>query len=91
MGTWIPEAVVGMENAKGPSETAVEAPDAGWETPGEVARIAEASVELVRRYADEGLIPSARDGYGRRKFPPGTGVRVRELKAARTGRRQAAE
>ena len=64
----------------------LKAPDLGWETVGEVSRIAEASVELVRRYDRKGLISSVRDAYGRRRFPEGTGLRVRELKRERTAR-----
>jgi hypothetical protein len=62
---------------------ALKAPDFGWETVGEVARIARSSPELVRRYDRQGLISSARDVYGRRKFPPGTGELVKALKAER--------
>ena len=63
--------------------------DAGaWESPGEVARIASASAELVRRYVKDGLISCLVDGSGRRSFPPGTGLRVRALKAERMGVRQ---
>lgn len=58
-----------------------------WESPGEVARIAAATPELIRRYLKAGLISCAVDASGRRSFPPGTGERVRALKAARMDRR----
>jgi len=62
-------------------------PAAAWESPGEVARIAEATPELIRRYLKAGLISCAVDASGRRSFPPGTGERVRALKAERMDRR----
>jgi hypothetical protein len=71
-------------------ETAMDAPEAVEETFGQVVRISEASEGLVRKYADQGLIESRRDPYGRRLFPKGTGERVRRIKAerlARTGHR----
>lgn len=51
------------------------------ETLGQVARISESSENLIRRYADAGLIECRRDGYGRRVFPIGTGELVRKIKA----------
>jgi hypothetical protein len=66
-------------------------PPAGWESPGEVARIAEATPELIRRYLKTGLISCAVDASGRRSFAPGTGERVRALKAERMDRRPRAD
>ena len=57
-----------------------------WETLGQVVRESGASEGLVRRYDRLGLIESRRDPYGRRLFPPGTGARVRALKAERVAR-----
>jgi len=62
-------------------------PPAAWESPGEVARIAEATPELIRRYLKAGLISCAVDASGRRSFPSGTGERVRAIKAHRMDRR----
>lgn len=62
-------------------------PVVAWESPGEVARIAEATPELIRRYLSAGLISCVVDASGRRNFPPGTGERVRALKAERMNRR----
>jgi hypothetical protein len=73
----------GQEGAGGAPETAEE-------TFGQVVRISGASEALVRRYADQSLIGSRRDPYGRRIFPKGTGELVRQIKAerlARNGRR----
>lgn len=79
-----------MEPPRGPvtarAEAGMESPDTGWETVPEVARIAGASVKLVRRYADLGLIASTRNRNGHRMFPAGTGARVRQLKAERVER-----
>lgn len=80
----------GVELAGSPSvarmAAGLAAPDTGWETVGDVARIAGASQELVRRYADMGLVKCARDRKGQRLFPSGTGERVRALKAERVAR-----
>src|SRR5688572_8744303 len=66
-----------------PRRRALEAPDAGWETVGDVSRLAGASVPLIRRYCDLGLIEYARDRHGRRLFRAGTAARVAEIKAVR--------
>lgn len=66
---------------------AVVLPGGALESPGEVARIAGVTGELVRIYVRLGLIPCVVDGSGRRSFPPGTGLRVRAIKAERMVRR----
>lgn len=69
--------------AGGVRQASLDAPDRGWESVGDVCRIAGASAGLVRRYCDMGLIEFARDRFGRRTFPAGTGRRVAEIKARR--------
>lgn len=82
---------MGSENVEvfGPGDgagSAQEASETAEETFGQVVRISEASEGLVRRYADQGLIESRRDPYGRRLFPKGTGELVRRIKAERLAR-----
>lgn len=78
---------IGGKDGEGSGQSAGSAmPGVAWESPGEVARIAEATPELIRRYLKGGLISCAVDASGRRSFPPGTGERVRQIKAERVSR-----
>ena len=75
--------VPALAGAGGVRHASLDAPDRGWESVGDVCRIAGASAGLVRRYCEMGLIEFARDRFGRRTFPAGTGRRVAEIKAER--------
>lgn len=60
------------------------------QTSSSIARVADCTAALVRKYADEGLIECKRSTDGRRLFPHSAADTVRALKAERLARRGAA-